>query len=343
MFGLDLESRTLCSTADEDNLSFLIGTHNIKMDNQICRLSVDTDCSRLSSTSFPHPKGEVRSLAPSPHQPDTVAAAVADFRSSSPSFSLNIYRMDDAKRVLESSASLDLENCPKSFSWEPQTDRGCSLHGDSFRLFDMRQGIEPLIEQSLSGEVHSQSWSPHNGGSCLGVAVDRDLLFFDTREQGASLRVPAAHAHRALHLDFNPNLQHVIASSGDDGAVRLWDWRQAKNPLLTLHPHAHWAWQVRFHPVHDQLLLSTGSDACVVLSCARSMSSERDGGDSAEADDGAEKLDDGQLERIEEHEESVYACAWSAADAWTFASISFDGRVVVSRVKRKHKYALMQL
>ena len=35
MFGLDLESRTLCSSSDEEAVRFLIGTNNIKLDNQV--------------------------------------------------------------------------------------------------------------------------------------------------------------------------------------------------------------------------------------------------------------------------------------------------------------------
>lgn len=54
-------------------------------------------------------------------------------------------------------------------------------------------------------------------------------------------------------------------------------------------------------------------------------------------------LGDERLEKMEEHEESVYSCAWAANDPWVFASVSFDGRVIVSKVKRHHKYAILRL
>ncbi|ETN86105.1 WD domain, G-beta repeat protein [Necator americanus] len=200
-------------------------------------------------------------------------------------------------------------------------------------------------KRTLNGNAHAQAWNPHSGGNLLGLAVDKDIMCHDLRTSEESVRIQDAHAHRALHLDFNPNLQHVVASCGDDGAVRLWDWRKPNVSLVTVTPHAHWAWQVRFHPVHDQLILSAGSDATVVLSCVLSASSEMGdlGLDGTSEEEGSEKLEDGQLEKIEEHEESVYSCVWAAADPWTFASLSYDGRVVVSRVSRKHKYALMKL
>lgn len=55
------------------------------------------------------------------------------------------------------------------------------------------------------------------------------------------------------------------------------------------------------------------------------------------------RLEDGRLEKLEEHEESVYSCAWATNDPWVFATLSLDGRVVISRVKRHHKYAILQL
>ncbi|VDO21848.1 unnamed protein product [Haemonchus placei] len=290
MFGLDLESRYLSNVpAEEDVINLLIGTHNIKMDNQICRLSLDGEYSRISSLSFPHTVGEVRGLAASPSNADIVASASA--------------------------------NCESTFF----------------------MGLPE--KRPLSGTAHAQTWNPHGDGNSLGLAIDKDIACHDLRAAGESLRIKDAHAHRALHLDFNPNLQHVVASCGDDGAVRLWDWRNPNSTLVTVTPHAHWAWQVRFHPVHDQLILSAGSDATVVLSCVVSASSEVGdlGLDDTTEGEETDKLEDGQLERIEEHEESVYACLWAAADPWTFASLSYDGRVVISRVSRKHKYALMKL
>lgn len=56
------------------------------------------------------------------------------------------------------------------------------------------------------------------------------------------------------------------------------------------------------------MILSAGSDACVVLSCIQSVSSEKveDHDEEEEEEIEVERLTDGQLERIEEHEESVY-------------------------------------
>ncbi len=55
----------------------------------------------------------------------------------------------------------------------------------------------------------------------------------------------------------------------------------------------------------------------------------------------AEPLADGVISTYEEHEDSVYAAEWSSADPWLFASLSYDGRLVINRVPRATKYRIL--
>ena len=50
---------------------------------------------------------------------------------------------------------------------------------------------------------------------------------------------------------------------------------------------------------------------------------------------------DGVLSTFDQHEESVYTVAWSAADPWVFASLSNDGRTVISLVPNDVKYKII--
>jgi EARP and GARP complex-interacting protein 1 len=50
---------------------------------------------------------------------------------------------------------------------------------------------------------------------------------------------------------------------------------------------------------------------------------------------------DGLVARFDDHEESVYAVEWSNADPWIFASLSYDGRVVVNVVPTDYKYKII--
>ena len=50
---------------------------------------------------------------------------------------------------------------------------------------------------------------------------------------------------------------------------------------------------------------------------------------------------DGLVAKYAQHEDSVYSVAWSSVDPWTFASLSYDGRVVVSTVPPEEKRKLV--
>lgn len=116
-------------------------------------------------------------------------------------------------------------------------------------------------------------------------------------------------------------------------------------------------WCVRYNPFHDQLLLTASSDARVLLSSAASVSSENYNNDDEDATEAKQmyllalfiisyliqkyfRLADGPLQWWE-HEDSVYCAEWSPAEPWIFASLSYDGRLLISRVKKSLKYQIM--
>ena len=54
-------------------------------------------------------------------------------------------------------------------------------------------------------------------------------------------------------------------------------------------------------------------------------------------------LSDGVIQTFDDHEDSVYVAEWSAADPWTFASLSYDGRLVINQVPRNVKFKILNL
>ena len=135
-----------------------------------------------------------------------------------------------------------------------------------------------------------------------------------------------------------------------------------------------------YNRFHDQLLLSASTDGAVKLWRAASISSappaeyELDGalGDDGDGDaDGLVKEYAlgtrlgllGRLTRAQpapqlsprsslplllsypyrydEHEQSVFGLVWSAADAWVFASLSLDGKCMISHVPPAEKYKIL--
>jgi hypothetical protein len=59
-------------------------------------------------------------------------------------------------------------------------------------------------------------------------------------------------------------------------------------------------------------------------------------GDAGKSDNG-----DVKIRTYNEHEESVYSVAWSACDAWVFASLDFTGRVAINQVPSTEKYKIL--
>ena len=50
---------------------------------------------------------------------------------------------------------------------------------------------------------------------------------------------------------------------------------------------------------------------------------------------------DGKAHTFDEHEDSVYGLAWSSVDPWLFASLSYDGRIVLNVVPKNIKYKVL--
>ena len=54
-------------------------------------------------------------------------------------------------------------------------------------------------------------------------------------------------------------------------------------------------------------------------------------------------LEDGKISSFDDHEDSVYCAEWSATDPWIFASLSYDGRLVINHVPRNIKFRILNL
>ncbi|KAM4803928.1 EARP and GARP complex-interacting protein 1 isoform X3 [Urocitellus parryii] len=198
----------------------------------------------------------------------------------------------------------------------------------------------------------SGRWSPHHNCTQVATASDTTLRGWDTRSMSQIYCIENAHGQLVRDLDFNPNKQYYLASCGDDCKVKFWDTRNVTEPVKTLEEHSHWVWSVRYNHSHDQLVLTGSSDSRVILSNMVSISSEPfghlvDDDDVSDPEEhhadekSKEPLQDNVIATYEEHEDSVYAVDWSSADPWLFASLSYDGRLVINRVPRALKYHIL--
>lgn len=263
----------------------------------------------------------------------------------------------------------------KSIIWYPSTEKMdfVALVEGQVMLYEMR---EDCAQARLSGTGNTEgknsskhltcgAWDPHHNCASVAAALDNNIKAWDVRTMNTAYTIDNAHNNTIRSLSFNPNKQYYLASCGDDCKTKFWDVRKGNAPLKTLQDHSHWVWSVSHNHFHDQLLLTSSSDNTVILYNLPSVSSEpfgnlirdddeedEDGGgddDCLEGGDGGKKRKDSTptpstdsvVMRYEDHEESAYCCEWSSADPWVFASLSYDGRLVINRVPRQVKYQIL--
>lgn len=219
--------------------------------------------------------------------------------------------------------------------------------------------IEPSQNTTTIKNIHQTSWNippkmawdPHNVNATA-VATGSSLEMVDWRSDtsvplGTVSSIAHCHRYGVTDLDFNPNKPFVLTTAGKDGLVKFWDLRQAKQPLMVASgAHRHCVSQVSYNPFHDQLVLSAGTDALVnlwrmsTISSAPLLTLPTTGMSGDDMDDDGPQGPNNRVSRFE-HMESVYGAAWSAADAWVYASAGYDGKVVLHHVPSKEKYKIL--
>lgn len=216
--------------------------------------------------------------------------------------------------------------------------------------------------------IGSIACDPHHASE-VSVAFDSSIISFDLRSRERIRNIERADSPGSKtvsgcvrSLSFNPNKPWVLASGGDDHRVHFWDVRKANAPVKTLSGHSHWVTAVSFNPFHDQLILSGGTDAQVnlwrississapLLELAEDLTENEDDSSSnvttpsliSETRRSEPKLAADIAIRVQtDHSDSITALTWSARTAWVYASMSSDGKVVVSQVPSAEKYKVL--
>ncbi|CAK0791300.1 unnamed protein product [Prorocentrum cordatum] len=238
----------------------------------------------------------------------------------------------------------------KSLLWDPHHEGNVLVAGaETVQVFQCTQGkmtrvsalqAEPGRGHELT-RCHAACLDPHHPQQ-VSTVDDTHLKTWDLRSSRLAFRRDNAHLFGARDVDYNPNVPYQVLTAGEDAVLRFWDLRNSSKCLLALSGgHHHWIVHARYNHHHDQLVLSCGADSAVCLWRAGSVASQPLGSSCAAGEDGASRPPDGLIQRFEEHEDSIYSCCWSATDAWAFASVSYDGKLVVNRVPGEEKYRIL--
>ncbi|ERL91467.1 EARP-interacting protein homolog [Dendroctonus ponderosae] len=358
IYGLEFQARALApQLAETEKIRFVIGTQSLKQaNNQIHLVEFNEEISTIKTSVFHHSEGEIWKITTSPLDSSRLATcynAVASENSCA--FRTAILKLPemenpDSIENLEIVTKFDTSEFgaeTKTTEFHPtDSAKAASVIDNNVVLWDVADSHAKAITKfQLEGKHNPKfttgKWNPHQNCNQFTAASETHLKTYDSRTGVLAWQIDGAHHQLVRDLDYNMNKQYHIATCGDDGFAKIWDFRQPASPVYSSNEHSHWVWCVRFNHFHDQLLLTASSDARVLLSSAASVSSENvcDTDDSRGAQV-KQLLPDGPLQWCD-HEDSVYCAEWSPSEPWVFASLSYDGRLLISRVKKSLKYQIM--
>ncbi|KAG0800290.1 hypothetical protein G6F22_002380 [Rhizopus arrhizus] len=345
VFGLRHQARCLASVKKSTEKSkFLAGTVGAK-ENVVCLLEYDDDSTTLSSVMYNHPD-EVWDIASSPSDEDLFFTCHSPVSGNPMKSKATLWHKSNesiengqqdltALMILESEGikKLIIDTHPVSHSHNYVYTKKTILSVDVSSMFSNEMN-SPALQQ-----LQNAVWNKHHRELVTvgGCAVSG----WDLRSGKTSFQKLDAHQSTIRAVDCNPNKPHHLVTGGDDALVQLWDARQLTKPVIMIKENSHWVWSAAFNPLQDQLLLTSSSDALVHLHNVYSVSSAANVEDDDDEEERREKPKDGLICSYDQHEDSVYNVTWSPADAWTFASLSYSGRVVISQVPLEEKFKIL--
>ncbi|XP_034483440.1 EARP-interacting protein homolog [Drosophila innubila] len=374
IYGLELQARALTPQYGESNdVCFFIATNSLKPTNQLHLLQYDEEQATIQSKIFEHALGEVWKLNSCPHDARLLAsvynvqkgaqvlsqAALLTLPVDDPTAAANEpvkseYIPWAQVEVLDTAS---LGDRVKTIEFHPSQDQTIAcVVGNKLAVMQRAEASTRVVAEASSSSSSGAKnlspfttgkWSHHHQGHQFLLLHDTSVKSYDVRDtQHCAWSIDDAHGQLVRDLDCNPNKQCHLVTGGDDGCLKVWDCRMVKSPVFERSDHSHWVWSVRFNTFHDQLILSSSSDCKVLLTCAGSVSSEAlstdpSDGISSVPQERHKVLSDGLLQSFDQHEDSVYCAEWSNVDPWIFASLSYDGRVIISKVPKQYKYQII--
>ncbi|XP_030385394.1 EARP-interacting protein homolog [Scaptodrosophila lebanonensis] len=375
IYGLELQARALTPQYGECNeVRFFIATNSLKPTNQVHLLQYNEEQGNIQSKIFEHALGEVWKLNSCPNDARLLASVYnvqngAQVLTQAALLTLPQNLDSDENEQIKSEyipwaqvEKLDtgrLGERVKTIEFHPSQEQtmGCVIDNKLAIMQRAESSTRVVAEVSSTGSSTKHmspfttgKWSHHHQGHQFLALHDCSVRAYDVRDvQHCAWSIEEAHGQLVRDVDCNPNKQCHLATGGDDGYLKVWDCRMPKAPVFARSDHSHWVWSVRFNTFHDQLILSSSSDCKVLLTCAGSVSSEAEGTSasglestiSAGMDDRRKLFLDGLLQTFDQHEDSVYCVEWSNVDPWIFASLSYDGRVIISKVPKQYKYQII--
>lgn len=361
--SVSLQARALCpQTASRDRHRFLVGTCSLHDSNELSVLQYSEDSNHLEVCNvYAHPD-QVCAIEASPKDASLV---ITSRQAQNCSKGITLWKMphqslDDIDADVGANYANDQLELTEIASFnqtsKPSTVRSIRWHyrdDDTLLTVDNKilstwtigsgkisQANALLLDDEDNNVNYNEegavAWDPHSSKQC-GVVFKRSFQVIDTREMTVVTQRRNAHDENIRAIDFNPNKPLTLITASDDRKIKIWDLRNLSTPIKTLVGHSHWVRAAQYNPFHDQLIVSGGSDNVVNLWRVASCSSAPWIG----SDDNSSDPPDVKVRAVDHHEDSVYGVTWSAADAWVYCSLSYDGRAMINHVPSTEKYKIL--
>ncbi|XP_061969537.1 WD repeat-containing protein DWA2-like isoform X3 [Populus nigra] len=339
-YGLKYQARCISDVkADTDHTSFITGTLSLGEENEVHLLRLSAGGTELICEGlFSHPE-EIWNLSSCPFDQRVFSTVF----SAGESFGAAVWQIPELygqlnSPQLERIASLDghvgKHNC---VLWWPsgRNDKLISIDQENIFLWSLdcsRQAAQVEVQSKESaGMLHYLSggaWDPHDVNA-VAATCESSVQFWDLRAMKKTNSIECGHV---LNVDYDTRKKHILVTAEDESGIHIWDLRMPNVPVKELRGHSHWTWAVACNPEYDGLILSGGSDSTVNLWFASTTTSDELTSESV-LKSPTRELDSLLLNSFSDYDDSVYGLAWSSQEPWIFASLSYDGRVVVESIK----------
>ncbi|KAL2499264.1 Transducin/WD40 repeat-like superfamily protein [Abeliophyllum distichum] len=338
-YGLKYQARCISDVkADTDHTSFLTGTLSLKEENEVHLIRLSSGGTELICEGlFSHPN-EIWDLASCPFDQRIFSTVF----SSGESYGAAIWQIPELygqlnSPQLERIASLDAHSSKiKCVLWWPTGRHDKLVSIDEQNLFlwsiDTSKKTAQVQSQQSAGMLHYLSggaWDAHDVNA-VALTCESSVQLWDLRTMKTTNSIQHAHVR---NVDYDTKNKYMLVTAEDESGIHIWDLRKPKFPVSELPGHSHWTWTVKCNPEYEGLILSAGTDSAVNLWLVPPSSD----------DSALDSLLESPTRRVDpllhsytDYEDSVYDLAWSSREPWIFASLSYDGRVVVESIKPHH-------
>ncbi|CCF73572.1 Protein tssc1 homolog [Babesia microti strain RI] len=203
----------------------------------------------------------------------------------------------------------------------PSKDNIIVLHSLGISIYNCISNNSYKKVNHISSTFNQIAISSHRPNT---IATANQLVeLLDLRNSSLFTGIKTGYCHRGniTYVDFNPNAENAIVTSGIDGHLAFWDIRKFERPLKIGKISDNWITSAIHNPFHDQLLIATDTSGCVKLITCE-----------------FEKISTTRVKS------PVYNACWSCTDTWTYAfqdeSYQSNGFQKVT-VPRETKYNIL--